>query len=168
MPSYPLKKKVRVGLFGLVSVLALTGIASVGAQAAEEKIVQEPGLKPYVIVDNHAIPESLSGKPGDPVNGKALFVHRKKGNCLTCHVAPIPEQDFHGTVGPDLHGVGARMSVPELRLRVVNPKVVNPDTIMMAYYRTWGLTQVKKEFVNKPMLSEQEIEDVVAYLATLK
>ncbi len=111
---------------------------------------------------------SLTGKPGDPANGRKLAAARKKGNCLACHVMPIPEEQFHGAIGPDLHGVGERLTEGEIRMRVVNPKTVNPDTIMPAFYRVDGLHRVKKEFVDKPILTAQEVEDLVAYLVTLK
>ncbi|WP_135079941.1 sulfur oxidation c-type cytochrome SoxX [Terasakiella sp. SH-1] len=143
------------------------GSSSALAESSLER-VSEPNLKPYTIVDGTSIPKSFTGKPGNPANGKKLFVHRKKGNCLTCHTAPIPEQQFHGQVAPDLAGVADRMTEGEIRLRIVNPKLMNPDTPMMAYYKTHGLNQVKKSFVGKPMLNEQELEDVIAYLMTLK
>ena len=157
--------------------LALTCFAACGAIGlavntghAETDIqrISEPNLKPYTVVDGISIPQPLTNKMGNPANGKKLFVHRKKGNCLTCHTAPIPEEDFHGKVAPDLSDVAGRMTAGEIRLRIVNPKLINPDTPMMAYYRTHGLTQVKKSFSGKPMLSEQEVEDVIAYLMTLK
>lgn len=151
---------------GLLSLSVLVGLPTLAH--AEMMRVSEPNLKSYTVVDGISIPNSLSGKPGDVANGKKIFVHRKKGNCLTCHTAPIPEEEFHGNVAPDLAGVGSRMSVGEIRLRVVNPKIVNPDTMMMAFYRTHGLRQVNENFAGKPMLNEQEIEDVVAYLASLK
>jgi sulfur-oxidizing protein SoxX len=81
---------------------------------------------------------------------------------------PVPEQPFHGEVGPDLTGVGSRYDTGELRLRIVNPKYANSDTIMPAFYRADGLHRVLKGFEGKSMLSAQEVEDVVAYLVTLK
>lgn len=151
------------GAFGLT-------VTTVNLAVAEEEWqrVSEPNLQPYTVVDGISIPKSFTGKPGNAQNGKKLFVHRKKGNCLTCHTAPIPEEDFHGKVAPDLSDVASRMTAGEMRLRIVNPKLINPDTPMMAYYRTHGLNQVKKGFAGKPMLNEQEVEDVVAYLMTLK
>jgi L-cysteine S-thiosulfotransferase len=120
----------------------------------------------YTIVDD-AIPVSLTGVPGDPVKGKKLAVNRKKGNCLACHAMPIPEQQFHGEVGPDLSGVGSRMTEPELRLRLVNSKALNPDTIMPAFHKV-ALNRVLKKFKGKTILGAQEIEDIIAYISTLK
>lgn len=93
-------------------------------------------LVKYTVVDDRAIPESLTGKPGDPVNGKKVFVNRKLGNCLACHqVSELSDQPFHGEIGPPLDGVANRYSEGELRLRVVNPKIIYDGTIMPAFYQ---------------------------------
>jgi len=120
----------------------------------------------YTIV-NDSIPVSLTGVPGDPVKGKKLAINRKKGNCLACHAMPIPEEQFHGEVGPDLHGVGSRMTEAELRLRLVNSKALNPDTIMPAFHKV-ALNRVLKKFKGKTILGAQEVEDIIAYLITIK
>ena len=125
-------------------------------------------LAHYRVTDSNTIPESLTGKPGDPAKGAEVASSRTQGNCLACHVLPIPQEKLQGNVGPDLVGIGTRLSIGELRLRVVNPKIVNPQTAMPAYYRTDGLTRVRKDLVGKPILTAEQIEDVVAYLATLK
>ncbi len=125
------------------------------------------GLVTYEIMDD-AITASLTGKNGDAAKGRNLAINRKKGNCLACHAMPIPEQAFHGNIGPDLKGVGSRYKAGELRLRVVDPKVVNEDTIMPAFYRAAGLNRVMKKFQGKTVLSADEVEDIVAYLTTLK
>jgi len=122
----------------------------------------------YEIVDDTSIPKSLTGKPGDPAMGRKLAINRKKGNCLACHVMPISEQQFHGNLGPSLVGVGERYDEGELRLRVVDAKVVNPDTTMPAFYRSSGLHRVLKKFQGKTILAAQDVEDIVAYLKTLK
>ena len=121
----------------------------------------------FKIVDE-TIPASLTGKAGDAANGKKVVIGRKKGNCLACHVMPIPEQQFHGMTGPDLHGVGDRMDEAELRMRIVDPKIIDSDTMMPSFYRTADLHRVLKKFEGKTILSAQEVEDVVAYLMTLK
>lgn len=127
------------------------------------------GVVPYEIVDGHSIPRSLTGKPGDPEAGRKVFVNRKQGNCLGCHeVAELESELFHGEVGPSLDGVADRYTEGELRLRVVDPKHINPETIMPAFYVTEGLHRVAKDFVGKPILSADQVEDVVAYLLTLK
>ena len=157
----------RVGLASLASAAALALLAQ-GA-AAEVKKVHEKGLKPYEIVDGNTIPKPLTDKPGDPKNGAKLVVARKKGNCLACHkIQQLSDFPFHGNVGPEISDVATRMSEGEMRLRLVNPKVINEDTIMPAFYRTEGLHRVMKKFQGKPVLTEQEIEDIIAFLKTLK
>lgn len=122
----------------------------------------------YTITDGISIDKSLTGKPGDAKNGRALAIHRKKGNCLACHKMPIPEQAFHGDIGPDLAGVADRYSEGEIRLRIVDPKVLNEDTIMPAFYRKDGFHRVLKKFQGKTIIGAQDVEDIVAYLMTLK
>ena len=100
--------------------------------------------------------------------GKKLTFDRKKGNCLACHAMPIPEQQFHGETGPTLYGVGNRLSEGELRLQLVNSKVTNEDTLMPSFYRTFGFNRPLKKFAGKSILTAQEVEDIVAYLKTLK
>lgn len=136
-------------------------LLAAGVQARASSVVA------YKIV-NGGIPKSLTGKPGDAKNGRATAINRKKGNCLACHKMPISEQQFHGEVGPNLAGVAGRLSESELRLRIVDPKSVNPDTIMPAFYRAKGLHRVMKKFAGKTVISAQEVEDIVAYLKTLK
>jgi len=125
-------------------------------------------LVKYTVVDGHSIVKPLTRKPGDPVNGRKVAINRKLGNCLACHTLPAPEQPFHGVIGPDLRGVATRYTPAELRLRVVDPKVINPDTFMPAFYKNTGLTRVMKKWKGKPILTAQQVEDVVAYLMTLK
>ena len=119
-------------------------------------------------INNDAIATSLTRKAGDPVNGKKLATNRKKGNCLACHSMPIPEQAFHGNIGPDLKGISSRYSEGELRLRIVNPKVLNSETIMPAFYKADGFNRVMEKFAGKTIITAQEVEDIVAYLMTLK
>ena len=135
--------------------LALLGTMATSASAHD-----------YTIVDD-TIPASLTGVPGDPVKGKKLAINRKKGNCLACHQMPIPEQQFHGEIGPDLTMVGSYLSEAEIRMRIVNPKVINPDTIMPAFHKV-SLNRVLKKFKGKTILGAQDIEDIIAYLMTLK
>jgi sulfur-oxidizing protein SoxX len=116
---------------------------------------------------NYQIPKPLTAQPGDAARGQQVAVDRKLGNCLSCHSLPVDEAD-QGNVGPNLRGVGSRYSVGSLRLRIVNPKVLDPATIMPAYYRVSGLTDVSPAFAGRPILTAQQVEDVVAYLASLK
>jgi len=112
--------------------------------------------------------EPLAGLTGDPARGRAIVVNRQLGLCLLCHSGPFPEERFQGSIGPDLNGIGARLSEGQIRLRIVDPARFNPSTVMPAYYRSEGLTQVAPSFKGKPILSAEQIEDVVAFLATLK
>jgi sulfur-oxidizing protein SoxX len=124
-------------------------------------------LRPFVITGD-AIPQSLTGTPGDAARGRALVVDRQTGLCLLCHTGPFPEQRFQGTLAPDLRGAGARWSEAQLRLRLVDSSKLNPQSIMPSYYRLDGLTRVGAAWQDKPVLNAGQIEDIVAYLATLK
>lgn len=115
-----------------------------------------------------AIPEPLQGLQGDALRGRAIVASRQSGLCLLCHSAPIPEERFQGTLAPSLAGAGARWSAGQLRLRIVDSRRVNPDSIMPAYHRVDGLSQVGRDWRGKPLLDAQQVEDVVAYLQTLK
>jgi sulfur-oxidizing protein SoxX len=119
-------------------------------------------------VVNGSITTPLTETPGDPVRGRAIVANRQVGLCLLCHTAPIAEERFQGDLAPDLAGAGSRWSEEELRARVVDARISNPATIMPPYRATEGLTRVAASFRGKPLLSAQEIEDVVAYLVTLK
>lgn len=90
------------------------------------------------------------------------------GLCLLCHSGPFPEERFQGNLAPSLAGVGARLSTGQIRLRIVDPGRVSPQTIMPAYFRTEGLQRVAPAYRGKTVLSAQQIEDIVAFLATLK
>ena len=129
-------------------------------------LVTSANAAEYTVVDN-TIPASLTGKAGDPVAGKKLAIQRKKGNCLACHVMPIPEEQFHGEVGPDLSNVGSNYTEAEPRMRLVDPKVLNPDTIMPAFLKP-GTHDVLTKFKGKTIIKAQDIEDIIAYLMTLK
>jgi sulfur-oxidizing protein SoxX len=124
-------------------------------------------LRPYEIVGD-AIPASLTGQKGDPARGRAIVGNRQVGLCLLCHRGPFPEEKFQGTLAPDLAGAGKRWSEGQLRLRIVDPRQFRPDTIMPSYYRVDGLNRVAPAFAGKPVLSTEQIEDVVAYLTTLR
>ena len=133
--------------------------------------VTAPAIKAEPVkykVVGESIPKSLTGKPGDPKRGRKAAIHRQKGNCLACHALPAPEQADHGEVGPDLRGVGKRYKAGELRLRIADPHRLNSETIMPPYYRTTGFHRVQKKWKGKTILSAQEVEDIVAYLLTLK
>jgi sulfur-oxidizing protein SoxX len=119
-------------------------------------------------ITGDAITEPLGGVRGDAARGRALVADRQRGLCLLCHTGPFPEQRFQGTLAPDLGGAGARWSEGQLRLRLVDSGKLNPGTIMPSYYRTEGLTRVGSAWRNQPILTAAQVEDVVAFLATLK
>ena len=115
-----------------------------------------------------ALPDSLTGAPGDAARGRTIVASRQVGLCLLCHSGPFPEERFQGNLAPDLAGAGRRWSEGQLRLRIVDPARINPATIMPAYHRTEGLTRVAPAFRSKPVLTAEQIEDVVAFLMTLR
>jgi sulfur-oxidizing protein SoxX len=123
-------------------------------------------LQTYV-VGGDAIPASLTGAPGDATRGRALVLNRLS-TCILCHSGPFPEEKFQGDLAPSLAGAGTRWSEGQLRLRIVDASRLNPATIMPSYYRIDGLTRVGTAWRGKPILSAEQIEDIVAYLATLR
>jgi L-cysteine S-thiosulfotransferase len=127
---------------------------------------QEPLVSYHIVGD--AIPASLTGSMGDAARGRAIVVSRQRGLCLLCHSGPFPEEQLQGNLATDLKGVGARWSVGQLRLRLVDSRKIDRDTIMPAYYALGGLDRVAPAYRGKPILTADEIEDVVAFLATLK
>jgi L-cysteine S-thiosulfotransferase len=135
-------------------VLALPGLA-----AATE-------LRLYAVAGD-AIPQSLTGTAGDVARGRELVVERSS-TCILCHNGPFPEQKFQGDLAPDLSGSGNRWSEGQLRLRLVDASRLNAETIMPSYYRLDGLQRVGTPWRDKPILSAEQIEDVVAYLASLR
>jgi len=118
-------------------------------------------------VGDEGIPASLTGAKGDPARGRAIVANRQAGLCLLCHTGPFPEERFQGNLAPDLREA-ARLTEAEIRLRLVDPARVNPQTIMPAYDRAGGLTNVAPAYRGKTVLTAEQIEDVVAYLLTLK
>jgi L-cysteine S-thiosulfotransferase len=145
--------------FITLTALVLAGIGM--ATASADDVVK-------YTVNNYSIEAPLGGLKGDAAKGRSIVIHRKKGNCLSCHSIPIPEEADHGNVGPNLAGVASRMNQAQLRMRVVDPKQINPNTMMPAFHKTEGLHRVMKKYAGKPILTAQEVEHVVAYLTTLK
>ena len=143
----------------LACIVAALVCGPIGAAFAE--------LRSYAVVGD-AIPASLTGAKGDPARGRAIVANRQVGLCLLCHTGPFPEERFQGTLAPDLKGAGTRWSAGQLRLRIVDASRVNPATIMPPYYRIDGLQRVAPAFAGKPVLNAEQIEDVVAYLETLR
>ena len=127
----------------------------------------EAPLRPYQLRGD-AIDRPLTGRAGDAARGEALIADRRRSLCLLCHAGPFPEAHAQGTLAPDLTGVGSRLSEGQLRLRVVDMRRIVPDSIMPSYYRVDGLTRVASAWQGKPVLTAEEIEDVVAFLVTLE
>lgn len=123
-------------------------------------------LRPYM-VSGDAILVSLTGTPGNAARGRRLVVKRTN-TCILCHRGPFPEEKFQGDLAPNLAGSGSRSSEGQLRLRLVDASRLNPATIMPSYYRVDGLERVGPAWRGKPILSAEQIEDIVAYLATLR
>ena len=112
--------------------------------------------------------QPLTATAGDPARGRAIVASRQQGLCLLCHSGPFPEERFQGTIATSLAGAGSRWTVPQLRLRVVDSRRLNPDSVMPAFHRTEGLQRVGPAWQGKPVLDAQQVEDVVAFLATLR
>lgn len=119
-------------------------------------------------VAGDAIPQPLDGLVGDAVRGRAIVANRQQGLCLLCHSGPIPEERFQGNLAPSLAGAGSRWSAGQLRLRLVDGQRLQPDSIMPAYYRSAGLSQVGRDWQGRTIFSAQQVEDVLAYLLTLR
>lgn len=145
-----------------VSALALAAFTAAAA-AASDRV----DLVPYVIVGN-SISAPLTGSRGDPARGRAIVADHRLGLCLLCHSGPFPADHFQGNIGPPLDGAGSRWSEGQLRLRIVDASRINPATIMPPFYRVAGLVRVPQRLRGKPVFTAMEVEDVVAYLMTLK
>jgi sulfur-oxidizing protein SoxX len=143
-----------------VPVLALAGAVSIGA------VFAQPALVEYEIVDG-GIPEPLTDISGDRFRGELIVRDPTNASCLICHSMPIPDEPDPGNIGPDLAGIANRYTEAELRLRLVDPKVINPDTVMPAYYSLRNLYRVEEQYVGRTIYSAQDVEDVIAYLMTL-
>ena len=131
----------------------------------------------FNLIQSKSILKSLTGVKGSPKRGEALMIDPNKGNCLQCHALDF----FHekakknpnvyggmGEIGPTLDGVASRYKVSQLRLILVNAKLVFPETIMPAYYRVEGLTRVGEAYNDEPIMTAEEIEDILSFLVQLK
>ena len=147
------------------SALGLVACATVFASPA----LAEEVAPSDVVYSDGVVEASLTGKAGDTVTGRDVFSNRKLGNCLACHSnSDMPELSFHGEVAPLLDGVGDRWSEAELRGIVSNAKMMFEGTMMPAFYIDTGYIRPLEGFDGKSILSAQQVEDVVAYLMTLK
>ena len=139
-------------------LLGMSGLAHGGADAYLDWEMRD-----------YAIEQPLGGLKGDAARGRAIARDRSRGNCLACHRMPIPEEEFHGTLGPSLHGIGSRLTEGQIRLRIVDQKQLNPMTIMPGFYRNpRHFNRVADEYEGRTILTPQEVEDLVAYLVSLK
>lgn len=146
----------------IVAGLCLAAGGGTGGRAAT------PAPVKFEVRDG-GIPASLTGRPGDPEKGRRVVADRLLGNCLACHaISTLTAEPHQGNVGPSLDGVASRLSAAQLRLRIVDPSRLNPDTMMPAFYRVDGLTDVMRKFQGKPILSAGQVEDAIAFLETLK
>lgn len=142
----------------LTVALGLPGAAVSGAIGPDE-----------VSFEDGAVAASVSGAVGDAEAGRIVFANRKLGNCLACHQnEDLQAEPFHGEVGPMIDGVADRWSEEELRGIVVNAKMMFEDTIMPSFYRLVNGARPLEQFDDKTILTAQQVEDVVAYLMTLK
>ena len=148
------------GTAGVLLMSMALACTSARAQAPER-------LAAYQVVGD-AIPQALTGTPGDAARGRAIVTNRQLGLCLLCHTGPFAEEPFQGNLAPDLDGVGTRLTDGQLRLRLVDGRRLNPGTTMPAYHRTDGLVRVGPAWQGKPLLAAQQVEDVVAFLLTLR
>ena len=149
-----------IGLLGLAATALVAATSGVVAQDAAK-------LVPFQVAGD-AIGEPLGGLRGDAARGRALVLDRSVGNCLICHRAPEPAERFMGEIGPDLAGIGSRLTPAQIRLRVVDQSLLNAKTVMPPYYRIDRLSRVAERYRGKPVLEAQQVEDVVAYLMSLK
>jgi sulfur-oxidizing protein SoxX len=120
------------------------------------------------MVTGDAVVQSLTGSAGNPTRGRAIIADRQKGFCLLCHGGPFPEEPLQGNLAPSLAGAGSRWNEGQLRLRLMDNKRVNPESIMPAYHRIEGLNRVGANWRDRPILSAAEIEDVLAFLMGLR
>ena len=142
-----------------VALFKLGFIFAISASAAGEPAT--------IVVEDYAIRESLTGRAGNSERGERIVRDAENATCLICHSIPIIGEPDPGNIGPPLDGVGSLYSPGELRLRLVDPKMLNPDSVMPSYYKVEGLRGVAPEYIGRPIYSAQDIEDVVAFLTTL-
>jgi sulfur-oxidizing protein SoxX len=146
--------------------IQIFGVWLAAAAIAMPYATSAQGLRPYAVVGD-AIPQSLTDVAGDAARGRALVLERTS-TCILCHSGPFPETRFQGDLAPSLGGAGGRWSEGQLRLRLVDAASLNPATIMPSYYRLDGLVRVGPAWRGKPILSAEQIEDMVAYLTSLR
>src|SRR3954466_8223846 len=145
-----------------LAAAALLGCVINGAGAAADATLV--GYR----VEKGQINTPLTGQPGDPARGKTAALSRDGGNCFLCHTVPDAGETPPGNIGAPLAGVGNRVSAAQMRLRLVDSTLLNRESVMPAYYRVDGFNHVAPAYAGKPLLTAQQIEDVIAYLLTLR
>lgn len=158
----------RMGVWSRAVCAMAAALVPLGAVRGQTAAAAQPLAIASYLVLGDAIPAPLDGLRGDPQRGRALVVDRRQGLCLLCHGGPFPEERTPGNLSTDLSGAGARWSQGQLRLRLVDARRLNNDTIMPAYHRTQGLQRVADAWQGRPLFTAQQVEDVVAFLETLR
>lgn len=146
----------RVGISGIAASLVALGLVACAT----------PGNEMRYELSNGEIRAPLTTVAPDVERGRKILVSRDS-NCILCHAAPETGERFFGNLAPPLSGIGKRLTAAQLRARIVDPFYFNPETIMPAYYRVADLHRVAQTYRGKPILSAEQIEDVIAYLLTL-
>ena len=151
---------------GVAAVLVVSAVSAQGSEITPSDVVYEDG----------AVAQSLTGVAGNADEG-AKIMNKGAGNCIACHeVTALKDLPFHGEIGPPLDGAADRWTEAELRGIVANAKIMFPDTMMPAFYKVSGFVRPGNAYTGKaaaeadltPLLTAQEIEDVVSYLMTMK
>jgi len=149
------------------ATIALAVVAPLFCGAAP--LVADGVLPPVAYrIDGDSIGASLTGRPGDSARGRQIVANRQVSACLLCHSGPFPDTHLQGSVAPPLDGAGSRLTEGQIRLRLVDPRKLSPDTLMPAYYALDGLNRVGLAWQGRPILTAEQIEDVVAFLMTLR
>lgn len=149
--------------------VAIVGCCFAQPAAAQTPVAAANVVSPDdIVVTGDEINAPLTSTPASSERGRSIVLDRAVGNCLICHHVPVPSEPFQGTVGPDLSGVGERLTIAQLRLRLVDQSRLSAATLMPPFYRTTSLTRVDPRYRDKPVLSALQIEDVVAYLSSLR
>lgn len=144
------------------------GLAALMASGAAWAHAQPLASTRIESTSSDAMAQPLTTTPGDAVRGRSIVTNRQVGLCLLCHSGPFPEERFQGNIAPSLAGAGMRWSEGQLRLRVADSRRINPASIMPSYLHVGGGHRVGSAWQGKPILQPQQIEDVVAFLQTLR
>jgi sulfur-oxidizing protein SoxX len=170
--EHPYNRRMNLSKSRIIAVALITvmlGHLPATAQAAGVAELPPPEAYCDWQLKDFAIDEPLCGYQGDAARGKAIASDAGKGNCLACHQLPIEGIEAYGTIGPPLEGVGSRLPLGHMRLRVVDTRSISPMSIMPGYYRKPELiNRPGKPYIGRTFLTAQQIEDVIAYLVTLK